>query len=228
MLDCQNSTLPDPPPPSLAGPEAMPDSVSSTRAVVPRRPLRLSPPREDDMPDPRQALAALNIFSDVFDAEPVTDPDARLDPRIRASRRRAQRLLAPSADIFPPDEANFWHSSVPSGAVTQHSGHGTATVSANDVPNLPVPLHVQLARVRAALYTDETGTAIAPADPPSAQMRLASHAMNATLIVVAFPVGAAVTTYSLVRGGDIRLSAQAMAIVAAVMGAWQSGLERLL
>jgi hypothetical protein len=43
-------------------------------------------------------------------------------------------------------------------------------------------------------------------------MRLAAHAMNATLIVVWPPLGAAVMTYSVLRGENMQMSARLMAV----------------
>lgn len=78
----------------------------------------------------------------------------------------------------------------------------------------------RLRNVRSALYdaTEEDS----PRD--SLQLRLASHAMNCTLLAVNLPVGAAVMTYSLLRGENIGLSARAMALTGAAMVFLQSGL----
>ncbi len=199
---------------------------SGPRMIVPRRPLRLSPKREGEAPDARKPRVALNIFADVFDADPLPEGRATVDARVAASRRRARRKLATVAGNLSPHEANFWHPSAE--ADPSYADHpGTmAHPATNDRPDLPVPLHHQLARVRHALYAEPSGQPSA-ADQ-SRQIKLASLAMNATLVVVAFPVGAAVTLHSVLRGGDIRLSAQAMSIVAAVVCAWQNGIERLL
>lgn len=235
MLDSQISGPVDLPPLIAGGAAVLTDPeipALPRRQIVPRRPLRLSPPRDDAASDPRQPLVALNIFSDIFDdmpADPATLPSPTLDPRIAASRRRARRQLVAATSDLAPDEANFWHIWVmppPNASPHHHSG---ATFASNDVPDLPVPLHEHLARVRAALYAEPDGDeAAAHNAQPSPQMRLATHAMNATLVIVAFPVGAALTTYSLLRGSDMRISAQAMAIVAAITGAWHSGIEKLL
>lgn len=69
----------------------------------------------------------------------------------------------------------------------------------------------ELAGLRDLLLTEEP-TAANP-EKPSAQMRLAVHAMNATLIVVYAPLGAALMTYSLLRGEDMRLTARALTLV---------------
>jgi hypothetical protein len=47
---------------------------------------------------------------------------------------------------------------------------------------------------------------------PSAPMRLAAHMIDATLMVVALPVGAAMMIYSLSRGANLNTSARAMAV----------------
>lgn len=227
MLDSLTSATPIPPPPFTAG-DPSPHLGQPLRVIVPRRPLRLGPPRDDVAPDPRQPLVAMNIFADIFDAPPPTDPEAGIDRRVVASRRRARRRLSAASGTLSPDEANFWHPSLWSAdpAAAQH--HTPATMSANDAPDCPEPLHARLARVRMALYQDDPDHGPPQPTPLSPQMRLAAYAMNATLVVVAFPVGAAVTTYSLLRGSDIRLSAQAIAVVASVLGIWQSGFEQLL
>lgn len=236
MLDTLTPAPSAPSPDACEGGLAAEPFASLPRGVVPRRPLRLAPPRDEAAPDPRQPLVALNIFADAFDVATPADPQAGIDPRIIASRRRARRRLAASADDLAPDESNFWHPSLCNSETPQVQSHmpathraaDRATAPANDVPDIPLPLHEHLARVRHALY------AAGPENPPqapvplSAQMRLAACAMNATLVVIALPVGAAVTTYSVLRGSDIRLSAQAIAIVASVLGIWQSGLDRLL
>ena len=82
--------------------------------------------------------------------------------------------------------------------------------SANDRPCQLYPENAELARLRDALYP-EVGVK-EPAAVYSTQMRLAAHCMNATLIVVYAPLGAAVMTYSLLRGEDMRLSSRMMAV----------------
>ena len=78
----------------------------------------------------------------------------------------------------------------------------------NDRPDIPAPRDPELARLRDALYPPEDD-----APPPhlvSPQMRLAAHAMNATLIMVALPVGTAMLTYSVLRGENMRLTSAAL------------------
>lgn len=77
----------------------------------------------------------------------------------------------------------------------------------NDQPQIPRQRNLELERVRTALYP-------APTPPPphlvSPQLRLAAHTMNATLIMVALPVGAAMLTYSVLRGENMRLTTAAL------------------
>lgn len=71
----------------------------------------------------------------------------------------------------------------------------------------------ELAALRDLLLTEEPK----PAPPrASAQMRLAIHAMNATLIVVYAPLGAAVMTYSILKGEDMRLTARVLTLAGSV------------
>lgn len=228
MLDLEGHAPQDPAPLPSGDMEAMFFAPAPARTITPRRPLRLSPAREDASSDLRQNLAALNIFADVFDAEPAPATDANLDPRVAASRNRIRARIDRHGNALAPEEANFWHSSVSETAPDLPVFAPPAPLPANDLPDLPLALHEHLARVREALYAQTPDGDAQILDLPSVQIRLASHAMTATLVVVAFPVGAALTTYSLFRGANIRLSAQAMALVASVFAFWQTGLSHLL
>ncbi|MGB8815366.1 MAG: hypothetical protein WCC57_19485, partial [Paracoccaceae bacterium] len=92
--------------------------------------------------------------------------------------------------------------------------------AANDQPDLPPTDQIRLTRIRDALYASDTDP-----DLPvraSTQIRIAAHAMNSTLILVSLPVGAALLTYSVLRGEDMRLSARAIALTGAVAGLMHS------
>ena len=99
----------------------------------------------------------------------------------------------------------------------------SAVVIANDRPDLPRTRVGELARVRAALYAVDPEAA-AVAERPSNQLRLAAHAMNATLIMVWPPLGAAVMTYSLLKGEDMQLSARLMVLTGLFATAIQSSM----
>ena len=80
---------------------------------------------------------------------------------------------------------------------------------ANDRPTLPHPRNLELAQLRDALY--QADPAEIPA-PLSTQLRFTAHALNATLILVWAPLGAAVMTYSVLKGEDMKLSARLMVL----------------
>ncbi|HSF63721.1 MAG TPA: hypothetical protein VLA78_05005 [Paracoccaceae bacterium] len=84
----------------------------------------------------------------------------------------------------------------------------------------------ELARLRSALYPPEDDTRAA--EQPSPQLRLAAHAMDATLIVVAPPVGAALMTYGLLRGSNLVRSGRAMAVTCTFVGLVQGPLLALI
>lgn len=70
----------------------------------------------------------------------------------------------------------------------------------------------ELGRVRAALYP-------APEAPPeNVRMRLAASTLDVTLMVVYLPMGAAMLTCSLLRGGDVTASARVMALTCTMLG----------
>jgi hypothetical protein len=89
---------------------------------------------------------------------------------------------------------------------------------ANDTPQLPHPQVLELARVRAALEEQPTA--------PSTALRLAAHAINATMVCVALPVGAAMMTYSLMRGENLTASARMLAVLGLAVGAQNVGLAQ--
>lgn len=133
------------------------------------------------------------------EAEAEADTDAPPLPLVgRAVRRAAAMLSADRRPQVPPE---------------------TVPAVANDLPDLPHPDLAQAAAIRAALYAPLPEDEVAR---PTVQLRLAAHAMNATLMVVALPVGASLMTYTLLRGENLRLSARAMALIGAGIGVLQS------
>lgn len=121
-------------------------------------------------------------------------------------------------------------------------------VGAEDIPRL-------MARVDAAIDArragwEQTAELVAPSDlppvdltglegkaaeatPTSAPLRLAAHMIDATLMVLLLPVGAAMMVYSLSRGANLNTSARIMAITGVAMSliqtvGWLGGLRQLL
>lgn len=62
----------------------------------------------------------------------------------------------------------------------------------------------------------------APRPAYSTQMRLTAHCFNAALILVYPPVGAAVMTYSLLKGEDLKLSARLMSVAGTIFAVAQT------
>lgn len=81
---------------------------------------------------------------------------------------------------------------------------------ANSRPDLPRPQDQELLRLRQALYADEEDGQY------SVPMRLAVHAMNATLIMVWLPLGVTAMTHGLVKGEDMRLASRLMVLTGTV------------
>lgn len=70
----------------------------------------------------------------------------------------------------------------------------------------------ELGRVRSALYPVEESP------PQNVRMRLAASTLDVTLMVVYLPMGAAMLTCSLLRGGDVNASARVMALTCTMLG----------
>lgn len=183
-------------------------------AVVPRRPLRPNPtsamPRVEWRARP---VTVANLFLDVFGTEDPA-PQAPLSARERG-RARMQALATAREIAAAPALHNLWHD-----AFDDTDG---LPEPANDT--VALPSDERMVRVRSALYSDMDGPVAPVRDTQSVQMRLAVQAMNGTLIVVAAPVGAAVLTYSLFRGEDLRLTGNALAVCGAIMAIVQTGLN---
>lgn len=85
---------------------------------------------------------------------------------------------------------------------------------ANSQPTPIRNMNPEMARLRAALYP--------PADPATApqnvKLRLAASTMDMTLMVVYLPAGAAMLTYSLLKGGNVNASARVMALTCSILG----------
>ncbi len=102
---------------------------------------------------------------------------------------------------------------------------GASSKIANDRRSSPRLTNDELSGVREALYkfdfvTSPTGN--------STQMRLAIHAMNATLIIVCLPVGAAVTTYSVLRCADLKITARILVLTGLLVPTIQSAIGQNL
>lgn len=154
------------------------------------------------------ALPRLDTLATDLAEMAAPPPEAEILPDPQPKPQPAAEPEAPQAAKPAPQPAKR---SKPRKAVPRADA-GQATM-ANDHPDLPRLHDPELARLRAALY--EPQAADLP-KPPSAQMRLAVHAMNATLIVVYAPLGAAVMTYALLKGEDMKLSARLLMLTGSI------------
>lgn len=98
-------------------------------------------------------------------------------------------------------------------------GNLTAVPQANSAFTRSGARNRELTQVRDALHRQNSMDASAVLSTP---MRLAVHALNATLIVVWAPLGAAVMTYSLLKGEDLTLSARLMVLTGLIATAIES------
>ncbi len=64
-------------------------------------------------------------------------------------------------------------------------------------------------KLRNALKTSHDEARLVEQDKPAARLQLAGQLMNAALLFVAFPVGMVLALNSVLRGGDLRLTAHA-------------------
>lgn len=178
--------------------------------------------------------AAETVTPDMIDALLDTLPRAIPEPEIAGSIAEAEcmtevteagaageevdRLMArldEEMDARPPHPRHI--TPRPAREQAQPAPAAAATIAANDSPDIPKPKDAELARVRAALYPPEIEAAAEAEPANSVPIRLACHAMNATLIVVALPIGVAVMTYSLVRGEDLKLSTRMMVLTGSLL-----------
>ena len=165
------------------------------------------------------------ISADLFDrmtdtlpelAEGLPPIDALLDPLWRTAHAAAAAsgvtwmiqetdLAVQPPQPVPPQDRQPHTPMAPRNPVLPRR---PAALAANDMTPVALRYAPDLARTRSALYHDEEDTG----EKMSTQMRLAVHCLNATLIMVWMPFGAAVMTYALLKGEDMRLSGRIMAL----------------
>jgi hypothetical protein len=140
----------------------------------------------------------------------LTKTDLQIATKNTETRRiRSLSAAPPTAKPKPAKPPEAARPSAPAPVTPKPAKPAPIAAAANDRPHLPRTRNAELARVRQALYPPE----VAPETPVySTQMRLAVHCLNATLIVVWPPLGAAVMTYSVLRGENMQMSARLMAV----------------
>ncbi|MDP4032153.1 MAG: hypothetical protein Q8P60_04730 [Pseudorhodobacter sp.] len=159
--------------------------------------------------------AAAPITSDTLDALLDALPN-------RTDLDRLQIDIGPAATATPDAAPTARPAMAPAAAAEPDNTATMAKPVANDLPDLPRLRHDDLHRMRLALYPEEAPGYIAPPDQGALARRLTVHAMNTTLIMVSLPVGAALLTYSVLRGEDMRVTGRAMALTGITLGLMQS------
>ncbi len=98
-------------------------------------------------------------------------------------------------------------------AMTRFSTAAIAPAApANSQPDLPRRSPGDLDQIRSALYPEEPET-----QGQNVRMRLAATTLDVTLMVVYLPMGAAMLTCSLLRGGDVHASGRVMALTCTLL-----------
>ena len=148
----------------------------------------------------------------------LSDQEARLSARPAQARQSAPP--SKTRQSASPTEARTSARQTADQTSAKHAETGppqarkpdARIVAAKDSPDLPKPRDQELERVRLAFYPgDDFGM------PYSTQMRLAVHCLNATLILVWMPLGAAMMIYSLLKGEDMQLSSRVMAVTGTLL-----------
>lgn len=185
---------------------------ASARPVVPRRKGALSPDlATTDSRGPR-------LFDSVFDP-----PDAPCrDPRLWRSRQRARDLLAAQEARLAPFERNLWRdddgetdpAATPTSDRRRRPVRPVKLADLRPMPSRPAPpeepLHICLAKARDALYAPLPD---APIPAPNLPQRLSEQTLNLCLVMVALPLGALLILLSLLRGGNLALTARIVGLV---------------
>lgn len=184
---------------------------------------------------PRQTLwhqvagpVTSDLVDDLFDRLPdLSDTPARAPLSRRSAPAEAIRAF-PETDDMPV-------SFVDKALAIRAAKAERARLAAHPAPPLQEPANSQpdTARARAADLT-RLRSALYPADgaeTPSQnmRMRLAASTMDVTLMVVYLPMGAAMLTVSLLRGGNVTASARVMALTCTALALGQAfGLSPVL
>lgn len=160
-----------------------------------------------------------DLIDDLFDRLP--DFDVTQKPAATQVRSEAAKVLG----AFPESEdlktVSFAEKArAIKAAKTEHARatrlakSAQAPDPANSQPDIRRSINPEMARLRAALYPDPTPGAA----QQNVKLRLAASTMDMTLMVVFLPAGAAMLTYSLLKGGNVNASARMMALTCSILG----------
>lgn len=184
---------------------------------------------------PRQTLwhqvagpVTSELVDDLFDRLPdLSDGPARTPLARRSATAEAIRAF-PEADDMPVsfvDKALAIRAAKAERARLAPRTTPPMQAPANSQPDTGRSTPADLTRIRSALYPDD-GRETAP---ENVRMRLAASTLDVTLMVVYLPMGAAMLTISVLRGGSVNASARVMALTCTALAFGQAfGLSPVL
>lgn len=158
-----------------------------------------------------------DLIDDLFDRLPVFDATPKKPSDLRSDPARALRAFPETEPVSFAEKAQAVKAAKAERARALEAKEKAETLPepANALPPILRPPRTELGRVRAALYAEP---ATAETKGENTRMRLAAHTMDTTLMLVFLPAGAAMLTYSVLKGGNVNASARMMAITCTVLG----------
>lgn len=174
-----------------------------------------------------------DLIDDLFDRLPEFDATPKRPNDLRSAPARALRAF-PEADRSEPVSFAEKAQAVKAAkaerarAIEAQKHASGIPEAANTIPPILRPPRTELGRVRAALYPEAEAE-----KPQDLRMRIAAHTMDTTLMLVFLPAGAAMLTYSVLKGGNVNASARMMAMTCTVLGLsqfspWAAGVLRFI
>lgn len=158
-----------------------------------------------------------DLIDDLFDRLPEFDATPKKPSDLRSEPARALRAFPETEPVSFAEKAQAVKAAKAERARALDAAEkaGEIPEPANALPPILRPPRTELGRVRAALYPEAEVT---ETKAQNTRMRLAAHTMDTTLMLVFLPAGAAMLTYSVLKGGNVNASARMMAITCTALG----------
>lgn len=160
------------------------------------------------------------LVDDLFDRLPALDAGTPRAPLERRSPMAEAIRAFPEADDMP---VSFVDKAMAIRAAKAERARSSRPAPppqapANSQPDISPAPPRDLSRLRSALYPSDDGET----PPENVRMRLAASTLDVTLMVVYLPMGAAMLTISLLRGGNVNASARVMALTCTALAFGQA------
>ena len=157
------------------------------------------------------------------DQDSLTAEDSQIEPAAAAAQPQApvsSAPVSPASGAEPRPKAATPDRSTGAAArirlarrILPNARPAAPVLPANSLPDLPHPMVEHAARIRDALYTDEHGQALFGPDGKAPTVeRLTLYTLNASLLIAAAPVGAALLTYNALGRESLKLTSRAVAL----------------